>query len=265
MDRKKEDKVRPKKSLGQHFLKDQNIAKKIVGGLSQDQQNVLEIGPGMGVLTQYLVTNPNIRLRVVEIDRDSVKYLRQHFPELGIIEGDFLQMDLSTVFEDRFSIIGNFPYNISSQIFFKVLEHRQHIQEVVCMLQKEVADRIASVHGNKTYGILSVLLQAYYDIKYLFKVNPGVFQPPPKVMSAVIRLTRNQRDKLGCDEKLFTTVVKQGFNNRRKTLRNALKNLNLAAEVSSLPLLDKRAEQLSVDDFIGLTKKIEESRAGTIA
>jgi 16S rRNA (adenine1518-N6/adenine1519-N6)-dimethyltransferase len=179
------------------------------------------------------------------------------------VEGDFLALELTGFFAGPFFIIGNFPYNISSQIFFKVLEHRDRVLQVVCMLQKEVADRLASKHGNKTYGILSVLLQAFYNIKSLFKVPPGAFRPPPKVMSAVIRLERNERTNLGCDEQLFFQVVKQGFNNRRKTLRNALKNLNLAAEVSSHSMLDKRAEQLTVDDFILLTRLIEESRAGT--
>jgi 16S rRNA (adenine1518-N6/adenine1519-N6)-dimethyltransferase len=262
------DKVRPKKFLGQHFLNDQHIAKKIVDSLQVEADqpiSVLEIGPGMGVLTKFLVEKKNINLVLVEIDRESVAFLRKNFQlrEDQIVEGDFLEIDPARFFTGSFSIIGNFPYNISSQIFFKALEHRDRVQQVVCMLQKEVADRLASKHGNKTYGILSVLLQAYFDIQYLFKVNPGVFNPPPKVMSAVIRLTRNERTKLQCDEKLFVQVVKQGFNNRRKTLRNALKNLNLAAEVSSLPLLDKRAEQLAVDDFVLLTRLIEESRAGT--
>jgi 16S rRNA (adenine1518-N6/adenine1519-N6)-dimethyltransferase len=267
MEERKQEKVRPKKSLGQHFLRDQNIARKIVDSLSVDStgENVLEIGPGMGVLTQYMVANPSIKLKVIEIDRDSVAYLKKNYPQLTdhIIEGDFLELDLSSVFQNKFSVIGNFPYNISSQIFFSVLTYRNIVQQVVCMLQKEVADRISASHGNKTYGILSVLLQTFYKIDYLFKVSPGVFNPPPKVMSAVIRLTRNERQHLGCDEKLFFIVVKQGFNNRRKTLRNALKNLNLTADVSSLAIMDKRAEQLSVEDFIMLTGKIEESRAGT--
>jgi 16S rRNA (adenine1518-N6/adenine1519-N6)-dimethyltransferase len=265
---KKSEKVRPKKSLGQHFLHDERIAEKIVEGLTlsdSEVTRVLEIGPGMGVLTKYLIAKENVNLFVSEIDRDSISYLKKNFPALNdkIIEGDFLQQELKSIFKTNFSIIGNFPYNISSQIFFKVLESRDQVDQVVCMLQKEVADRIASVHGNKTYGILSVLLQAYYDIQMLFKVSAGVFTPPPKVMSAVIRLRRNTRSSLGCDEKLFVQVVKQGFNNRRKTLRNALKNLNLAAEVSALSLMDKRAEQLSVDDFISLTRLIEGSRAGT--
>jgi 16S rRNA (adenine1518-N6/adenine1519-N6)-dimethyltransferase len=254
------DKVRPKKFLGQHFLNDQSIAQRIVESLAvRAEDPVLEIGPGTGVLTKFLIEKGQ-NLRVIEIDRDSVAFLKKHYPSLDIVEGDFLELDLHQIYPAHFSIIGNFPYNISSQIFFKVLEHRDQVDQVVCMLQKEVADRLAASHGNKTYGILSVLLQAYYDIKSLFKVNPGVFNPPPKVMSAVIRLERNQRQALGCDEKLFVVVVKQGFNNRRKTLRNALKNLNLAAEISALPIMDKRAEQLSVEDFIHLTRLIEVSR-----
>ena len=262
----KENRVRAKKFLGQHFLKDQNIARKIVDSLSvgDSESRVLEIGPGMGVLTQYLILK-KIQLKLVEIDRESVTYLKSHYPQLAsdIIEGDFLKLDLSSVFHGTYSIIGNFPYNISSQIFFHILDHRNQVVEVVGMLQKEVADRIAAPHGNKTYGILSVLLQTFYKVNYCFKVSPGVFHPPPKVMSAVIRLTRNTRESLPCDERLFFQVVKQGFNNRRKTLRNALKNLNLAARVSALEVMGKRAEQLSVDDFIALTRIIEESRAGT--
>jgi 16S rRNA (adenine1518-N6/adenine1519-N6)-dimethyltransferase len=255
--------VRPKKSLGQHFLTDQGIAQKIVEALPLTTKAVLEIGPGTGVLTKYLKEIKEIDLRLIEIDRDSVAYLKKTDPSLRekLIEGDFLEINVTDVFPDKFSIIGNFPYNISSQIFFKALEHRNKVMHVVCMLQKEVAERIASKHGNKTYGILSVLLQAYYDIELLFKVPPHVFNPPPKVTSAVIRLTRNTRQELGCDEALFTKVVKQGFNTRRKTLRNALKNLNLATEISTLPLMDKRAEQLTVEDFIHLTLLIEKSRA----
>lgn len=258
--------VRPKKALGQHFLHDRHAARKIVDGLvhsSSTTLRLLEIGPGTGVLTRLLSDRDDIDLKVIEIDRDSVAFLKENsvLPESRIVEGDFLQADLSQFFTGQFAIIGNFPYNISSQIFFKVLEHRQQVDQVVCMLQKEVADRIVSAHGSKVYGILSVLLQAFYDAEYLFKVPPGAFTPPPKVMSAVIRLTRNSRKKLQCDETLFMHVVKQGFNNRRKTLRNALKKLNLAEAVSSLPLLDKRAEQLAVEDFVHLTRLIEESRA----
>ena len=266
--------VRPKKSLGQHFLHDKNVAEKIVGGLNSSSatEPVLEVGPGMGVLTRILLAQEKFNLQVIEIDRDSVAYLKTNYPQLKIIEGDFLELDLATVFPGKFSIIGNFPYNISSQILFKVFEHKNQVWQVVGMLQKEVADRIASPSGNKTYGILSVLLQAYYRIDYLFKVPPGVFNPPPKVMSAVVRLERNDRVSLPCDENLFKQVVKQGFNNRRKTLRNALKNLILPA-FQTLPagslaafleheIFNKRAEQLSVEDFIYLTQLIEKSRGG---
>ncbi len=256
--------VRPKKSLGQHFLKDQNIAIKIVDSLESSAVPVLEIGPGTGMLTQLLLKRKDIQLKLVEIDRDSIAYLRKQYPILGdnIVEGDFLTIDLQAICEGEFCIIGNFPYNISSQILFKVLDYRHQVKEVVCMLQKEVAERIAAPHGNKTYGILSVLLQAYYDIKLLFKVAPGVFFPPPKVMSAVIRLTRNKREYLDCDEKLFNKVVKQAFQMRRKTLRNALKSLNLPALIVALPVLDKRAEQLAVEEFIALTKLIGKSSEG---
>jgi len=254
--------VRPKKSLGQHFLKDQNIAQKIVDALEIGDVNklIVEIGPGTGVLTQYLIQK-QVDLRVAEIDRDSITYLKEHFSDLKgkIIEGDVLKLDWNTISSDRFDVIGNFPYNISSQIFFKILDHRNKVDQVVCMLQKEVAERIASPKGSKVYGILSVLLQAYYDIEFLFKVPPGVFFPPPKVMSAVIRLKRNKTERLECDEQQFKVVVKQGFQNRRKTLRNALKRLNLAPSVSSMKLLDNRAEQLSVADFIFLTRQIEKS------
>jgi 16S rRNA (adenine1518-N6/adenine1519-N6)-dimethyltransferase len=266
MARERKRSVRPKKSLGQHFLHDQHTAAKIVDSLVNEGSTLrlLEIGPGMGVLTKLLNKRDDVDLTLIEIDRDSVAYLKEHHlvKEDRIIEGDFLEADLTGMFPGHFAIIGNFPYNISSQIFFKVLEHRHQVDQVVCMLQKEVADRIATGPGSKVYGILSVLLQAYYRIEYLFKVSPGVFTPPPRVMSAVIRLIRNERSHLECDEKLFVQVVKQGFNNRRKTLRNALKNLNLAAAVTSLPLLDKRAEQLAVEDFVHLTRLIEESRAG---
>lgn len=255
--------VRAKKSLGQHFLKDQGIARMIVESLPLSVKSVLEIGPGTGVLTKYLAELNDIDLKLIEIDRDSVAYLKKKHPTWSnkIIEADFLDFEIVDIFQNKFSIIGNFPYNISSQIFFKVLKHHNQVEHVVSMLQLEVAERIASKHGNKTYGILSVLLQAYYDIKLLFKVPPHVFIPPPKVTSAVIRLDRNSRMSLGCDEVLFVQVVKQGFNTRRKTLRNALKNLNLATEISAMPLMDKRAEQLSVDDFINLTLLIEKSRA----
>jgi 16S rRNA (adenine1518-N6/adenine1519-N6)-dimethyltransferase len=250
--------VRAKKHLGQHFLKDLNIAQRIVDGLSghDGYKQVLEIGPGMGVLTQFLLPKSDFTTSVIEIDRESVDYLEQHYPELSgrIIGGDFLRFDIVDYFKEPFAIIGNFPYNISSQIFFRALQIRDHIPEIVCMLQKEVALRIASPPGNKDYGILSVLLQAFYDIDYLVSVPPGAFDPPPKVQSGVIRLRRNSVQKLDCDEKKFFTVVKTGFNQRRKTLRNALKPLGIFPEH---PLLDKRAEQLSVNDFVELTKLAE--------
>ncbi len=336
--------VRAKKALGQHFLTDQDIARNIVGSLLGS--DVLEVGPGMGVLTQYLIPRlsgaavsegstaslrsappephqsareqvllptssspvpplnmprvavvspfgaaaPAKHLKVVEIDKESVEYLQKHYPALGegLIEGDFLRMDLGSIFPGPFSIIGNFPYNISSQIFFKILEYRDKVPEVVCMIQKEVAQRIAEKPGTKTYGILSVFLQAWYDIDYLFTVGPGAFNPPPKVQSAVIRLTRNSRTSLGCDEKLFRTVVKTAFGQRRKTLRNSLKPVlqksapfdklrertdaqimepDSTAEkpaesrpVGSLtdnPIFDLRPERLSVEDFIRLTLMIQ--------
>ncbi|WP_345266006.1 16S rRNA (adenine(1518)-N(6)/adenine(1519)-N(6))-dimethyltransferase RsmA [Nibrella viscosa] len=251
------DSVRPKKHLGQHFLKEVRIAERIAGLLSGhgNYQKVLEIGPGTGVLTQYLLKDERFETHVVEIDTESVVYLRQHFPQLDgrIMEGDFLEIKPSDLWTEPFAVIGNFPYNISSQIFFKILDIRDRVPEVACMLQREVAQRIASPPGNKDYGILSVLLQAWYDIKYEFTVEPGVFNPPPKVHSGVISLRRNAVETLGCDERRFVQVVKQGFNNRRKTLRNALKSLNLPETMLTHPLLDKRAEQLSVADFVELT------------
>jgi 16S rRNA (adenine1518-N6/adenine1519-N6)-dimethyltransferase len=251
--------VRPKKHLGQHFLKDLSIAKKIVDALTyhNSYKILLEIGPGTGVLTDFLLDKKETQYSVIEIDKESVQFLKTKYPFLPIIEGDFLRLNLDELVKENYGIIGNFPYNISSQIFFKVLEDKNRVMEVVCMLQREVAQRIASPPGNKDYGILSVLLQAYYKIQYLFTVDEGVFNPPPKVKSGVIRLTRNEKQDLDCDQKLFVRVVKQGFNNRRKTLRNALKPLNLSPDLKDDKLLDKRAEQLSVDDFVYLTKKIE--------
>lgn len=253
--------VKAKKHLGQHFLNDERIAEAIVDGLSAQalQGNVLEIGPGMGVLTKFLVDKCN-HLQVIDIDSESIQYLKSNLPALKdkIIEGDFLRMNLEEQFDHQISIIGNFPYNISSQIFFKVLDHKDKVTEVVGMLQKEVAERIVSPPGNKDYGILSVLLQAYYDMEYLFTVEPEVFTPPPKVRSGVIRLRRNAVEKLKCDEKLFKRIVKQGFQNRRKTLRNALKPLNLPDNIRVMSILDKRAEQLSVTDFEALTIQIQQ-------
>lgn len=253
--------VRPKKFLGQHFLTDLGIAEDIVNALTHkgSYPTLLEIGPGMGVLTDFLLKKNQFQTYMIDIDRDAIKYLMEKYPDHAdkIISGDFLKMNLNDLFEDKIGIIGNFPYNISSQIFFKMLDNRNQVEELVGMLQKEVADRIVSGPGNKTYGILSVLLQAFYEIEYLFTVEAHVFNPPPKVRSAVIRLTRNKVESLGCDEALFRTVVKQGFQNRRKTLRNALKRINLTEQIRNLPVLDKRAEQLSVSEFIDLTKKIE--------
>ena len=257
------EKVKPKKHLGQHFLIDLSIAERIAaqvtghGGVKQ----LLEIGPGMGVLTDYLLKG-DLDVNLIEIDRESIAYLHQKYPSLQekVIEGDFLKFDFSTVFTAPFAVVGNFPYNISSQIFFKILEDKNKVSEVVCMLQKEVARRIASPKGSKEYGILSVLLQAWYDIEYIFSVPPGVFNPPPKVNSGVIRLTRNQVQKLDCNEKLFFQVVKGGFGNRRKTLRNSLKSFQLTEEFKSHPILDKRAEQLDVADFVFLTQQIEKGR-----
>ncbi len=315
--------VRAKKALGQHFLTDQSIARRIVGALMAGAQpsgsqsftdfackeidagksgnglkdselasrtQVLEIGPGMGVLTQYLLQRPDIDLRAVEVDGESVEYLLTHFPGMQgrLLQADYLRLDMNRVFQGPYCIIGNFPYNISSQIFFKILDDKDRVPEVVCMIQKEVAERIAEKPGSKTYGILSVLLQAWYDIEYCFTVGPGAFAPPPKVHSAVIRLTRNSRTELGCDEKLFKTVVKTAFNQRRKTLRNALRPLLAERSFPSLPsvrmtegtevpsgspsvmssdpsvmlsdsetsLLDLRAERLGVEDFVTLTRMI---------
>jgi len=249
--------VRAKKALGQHFLTDQKVAQAIVDALPGGLP-ALEVGPGMGVLSQYLLQREDIDLRLVEIDTESVEYLLTHFPgmEGKLMEADFLRLPLERIFPGKFNIIGNFPYNISSQIFFKVLDHKDSVPCVVGMVQKEVAERIAEKPGSKTYGILSVLLQAWYDIEYLFTVGSGCFAPPPKVESAVIRLTRNSRTELGCDEKLFKTVVKTAFGQRRKMMRNPLKPIAVAhgkADVFSQPIFTERPEQLSVEDFIGLT------------
>lgn len=254
--------VKPKKHLGQHFLKDQNIANNIVKGLFDvtNPSCVLEVGPGTGVLSDLMVGKGIDQLVLMDLDRESIDYLvhRYNGQQVDIQYADFLKSDFRKIFNDQpLSIIGNFPYNISSQIFFKILDNRNQVNYVVGMIQKEVADRIVSKEGNKTYGILSVLLQAYYDIEYLFTVPPNVFNPPPKVNSGVIRLVRNKVNQLDCDEKLFKRVVKEGFGKRRKTLRNALKGLNLPESVQELEVLNKRAEQLSVADFVELTKLIQ--------
>ena len=295
--------VRAQKALGQHFLTDLTVAQKIVGTLSQDTggvppetpcvaslrndpgsvRDVLEIGPGMGVLTQYLLKREDIDLKLVELDGESVDYLLTHFPGMQgrLYQADYLRLDIHRLFPGPYRVIGNFPYNISSQIFFKIIDNRDLVPEVVCMIQKEVAERIAEKPGTKTYGILSVFLQAWYDIEYLFTVGSGAFNPPPKVQSAVIRLTRNSRTSLGCDEKLFKTVVKTAFGQRRKTLRNSLKPLlasrsfvgtkppqddNVASGAChferseespfSDPVFDLRPERLSVEDFIDLTLRL---------
>ena len=253
--------VRAKKHLGQHFLRDLEVARRIAASLPLDgRTSVLEIGPGTGVLTQFLLQNPDIDLTAVELDSESVVYLHQHFPQLNVVEADFLKMDLKNLFTDKFCVIGNLPYNISSQIFFKMLYNKDQIPCLVGMIQKEVAERMAAKEGNKTYGILSVLMQAYYSIDYLFTVHEHVFDPPPKVKSAVIRLTRNDVSRINCDEKLFKTVVKTAFNQRRKQMRNSLKPL-IAKEnpVFADPIFDKRPEQLSVDAFIELTNMIEKA------
>ena len=251
--------VRAKKFLGQHFLKDLSVAQRIAETIPSSR--VLEIGPGMGVLTQYLLKNPNLQTTAIEIDRESVAYLKEWYPELHLIEGDFLKLDLNVIYPDgEFCVIGNYPYNISSQIFFKVLDYKDRIPICSGMIQKEVAERIASKPGKKAYGILSVLLQAYYDIEYLFTVDEHVFNPPPKVKSAVIRMTRNTRQVLDCDETLFKNVVKTAFNQRRKQMRNSL--MGIVGKENPLlnnPIFTKRPEQLSVEEFISLTQLIQNS------
>ena len=246
------------KALGQHFLADKNTALKIVRSLNEKlvHHNVLELGPGQGALTELLLELDSINLKVIDVDSRSIALISDQFPLLAsdLITADFLNYDISKVFEGTFSLIGNFPYNISSQILFKVLKHKDQVDLVVGMFQKEVAERITSKPGTKKYGILSVLTQAYYNLELLFTVNETVFVPPPKVKSAVIRLTRNSVDRLECNAELFTTVVKQGFNQRRKTLRNSLKALIKEPGQSAHPLMSKRPEQLGVEEFIELTK-----------
>lgn len=256
------DYIKPKKYLGQHFLTDHNIAQKIVRNVDIfNTTNVVELGPGKGILTKYLLQKENINLRLVEIDRESVDWLNNHYPDIEnkIITADFLKLDFKDLFTSPFLLIGNFPYNISSQIFFRVLENKDQVLGVICMIQKEVSERISTGPGSKVYGILSVLLQTFYDIDYLFTVNEKVFDPPPKVKSAVIRLKRNTRKSLGCDIQLYFRVVKTAFNQRRKMLRNSLKPL-----LTELPddeqMLQRRPEQMSVDDFIKLTVNIEKKK-----
>ncbi len=254
--------VTPKKGLGQHFLTDKNIAGKIVDSLSlEGYSKIIEVGPGTGILTSIML-NKGLDVYAVEIDREAVSYLKKHLPSLKgkIFHEDFLRFPLSEKFNEPVAVAGNFPYNISSQILFRILENRNLIREVVCMLQKEVAVRIAESPGNKIYGITSVLLQAFYNIEYLFTVTEKSFYPPPAVKSAVIKLSRNNTEKLECDEKLFFIIVKAAFNRRRKTLRNSLKRFLPQTSISS-DILDKRPEQLGVNDFVMLTNMVEGGRS----
>lgn len=261
--------VRAKKHLGQHFLKDKGICEKIARQLTchNDCYNVLEIGPGMGALTAFLFADERLKVRLMEVDIESIDYLREHYPDHAedVLFGDFLRVKPKEIFgEEPFCVVGNFPYNISSQILFKCLEHRNQIPEIMGMFQKEVAVRVAEKPGSKEYGILSVLLQAFYDIHYCFTVDEHVFIPPPKVKSGVIRCTRNNRENLGCDEKLFIQVVKMAFNQRRKTLRNSIKQLLSGTELPE-KFTNQRPERLSVEDFIELTLFVEEIRRKAIA
>lgn len=252
--------VRAKKHLGQHFLNDKNAAKRIADALdpSLGFKQVLEVGPGMGVLSDFLLQKSDYETFLIDIDEESIEYLNDKYPELGhkLIFGDFLTLDFSQYFEDKIAIIGNYPYNISSQILFKILEERDRVIQMAGMFQKEVAERCVAKPGSKEYGILSVFLQAYYHVEYLFTVKAGAFNPPPKVLSGVMRMTRNSVKALDCDEKLFWTVVKAGFNQRRKTLRNALSGVVAKDKMSDNPLYDLRAERLTVADFVALTKEI---------
>ncbi len=255
--------VKPKKALGQHFLTDLSVAARIASVIDDCKgMPVLEVGPGMGVLTRFLL-DAGHDLDVVEIDAESVEYLGRNFPELDghILERDFLKMNISEMYPDKdFCVIGNYPYNISSQIFFKVLEHKEQVKCCAGMLQKEVAERLAAPPGTKARGILSVLLQAWYDIEYLFTVNENVFNPPPKVKSGVIRMNRNGVTSLGCDERLFKIVVKTSFGQRRKTLRNSLRALGGGNALPDMPIFSRRPEQLSVEEFIELTNIIDRIR-----
>ncbi|MFT3919725.1 16S rRNA (adenine(1518)-N(6)/adenine(1519)-N(6))-dimethyltransferase RsmA [Cloacibacterium sp.] len=249
--------VKAKKHLGQHFLTDENIAKKIVDSLDfQEYKYVLEVGPGTGVLTKYLLEKPT-ETYVAEIDTESIEYLKINYQKLENkhFTGDFLKINLSNIFDNEVAVIGNFPYNISSQILFKIIDNYQQIPEMAGMFQKEVAERTAAVPRTKDYGILTVLVQAYYDVKYLFTVHENVFNPPPKVKSGVIKLTRNRKEGLEGNEELFKQIVKTGFNQRRKKLSNALKPLNIPESLKNHTFMDKRAEELSVEDFINFTKE----------
>ena len=250
--------VKAKKYLGQHFLKDESVSKSIADGMTghMEYDKLVEIGPGTGAITKYLFEK-DYKLSVVEVDSESIQYLRNKYPELDIVDFDFLKLDLTKLNEGKpFGLFGNFPYFISTQILFKIFENKELIPEAVGMFQKEVAERTAAKPGSKTYGIISVLLQAFYDIEYLFTVDEGAFNPPPKVKSGVIRLKRNQVKTLECDEKLFKQVVKLGFNQRRKTLRNSLKSL-LIDEIKHEEIFNKRPEQLSVEEFVEICKLVE--------
>ncbi len=248
--------IQPRKSLGQHFLIDENIARKIIKCCSPSTKNILEIGAGTGVLSKYLIKNKNFNPRFIETDSKAIEILKEKYPSVTekIIHENFLTFNPEKTFPDGFSVIGNFPYNIASQIFFKLLDHRNLVKEIICMVQKEFADRITAMTNSKTYGILSVLLQAYYSVEYCFTVSKNVFYPKPKVQSAVIKLMRNDQRYLYCDEQLFFQVVKTAFNQRRKMLRNALKKFGNIESISNYA--DKRAEQLSVSDFVLLTNEI---------
>lgn len=264
-DEKAKDSVKAKKHLGQHFLTDLSIAKQIVDALKlhEGYKHVLEIGPGMGVLTQYLKDDTRFTTHAIDVDFESITYLKNHFPTLekNILYGDFLQMDLGLITNNKpFAVIGNFPYNISTEILFKVLDNKNQIPEVVGMFQKEVAERIAAKPGSKTYGITSVLLQAFYTIEYLFTVHENVFNPPPKVKSGVIRLTRNNTQTLNCSESFFKTVVKTAFNQRRKMLSNSLKPY-IIDEIKHLDVFNLRPEQLSVEQFVDLTNMLQEAKS----
>ncbi|MNJ88738.1 Ribosomal RNA small subunit methyltransferase A [compost metagenome] len=257
-------KVKAKKHLGQHFLKDKGVCKRIADQFQHHRgvKTAIEIGPGTGALTEYLLQDPQTNLVVMDVDGESIEYLKIHYPQLEdrIVFADFLKTDPTTIVgNEPFAVVGNFPYNISSQILFKCIDFKDQIPEIMGMFQKEVAQRVAEKPGSKTYGILSVLLQAYYDIEYCFTVDEHVFDPPPKVKSGVIRCTRNERDKLPCDEKLFKQVVKMSFNQRRKTIRNSIKAL-LPESYEENPMLQLRPERLGVEEFIELTNWVEKHR-----
>lgn len=256
--------VRAKKHLGQHFLNDKNAAKRIADALdpSLGFTQVLEVGPGMGVLSDFLLEKEEFETFLIDIDDESITYLQDKYPQLGdrLIHGDFLTLDFNQYFGEKMAVIGNYPYNISSQILFKILEERDRVVQMAGMFQKEVAQRCVAQPGTKEYGIISVFLQAYYDVEYLFTVKAGAFNPPPKVLSGVMRMTRNNVTDLGCDEALFWKVVKAGFNQRRKTLRNALSSIITKDKMSNNPLYDLRAERLTVQDFVDLTNDIAQTK-----